>query len=405
MPARREIPVFLAGAAAVSSVVSIAAFEILMGLAIVALIVNRERWRLPPILAPLALFIALTAASLAAHSSLYMGYPQLKKFFVWAMLFIIATAFRESYDLRWVAWGWALAASLSALWGINQFYNKYQDAMEAHQDFYKTYVVSRIGGFMSHWMTFSGHMMFALMVIGAFVFFSKWRRRNLLMIAAAVIVGTGLVLAETRSMWLGAAVGALYLIWFWKRWMLIALPVFVGALALLNPFGIGDRIASAFTPHGELDSNAHRAMCRAIGWEMIKAHPLLGVGPEQVGPQHLEYLPPGTKLPLPQGYYGHLHSIYYQYAAERGVPALLALLWILGRMLYDFARALRSATGERRWALHAAIAVLIAALIGGIYEYNLNDSEVLAMFLAVMGCGYVAVFQGEKFQGEQPCKA
>ena len=400
MPARRDIPLFLAGAAAVCTVISIAAFEILMGLAVVALIVNRDRWRVPPVWLPLALFIAATLASLAAHSSLHLGYPQLKKFFVYLMLFLVVSAFYRTRDLRWVAWGWALAASLSALWGMNQFYNKYEDAVEAHQDFYKVYVVSRIGGFMSHWMTFSGHMMFALMVIIAFVFFSNWRTRNLLMIAAAAIVGTGLVLAETRSMWLGAAAGAVYLIWCWKRWMVIALPVLVGILVLVNPFGVGERIESGIRPHGDLDSNAHRAMCRAIGWEMIKAHPLLGVGPEQVGPQHLDYLPPGTKLPLPTGYYGHLHSIYYQYAAERGVPALLALLWFLGRMLYDFARSLRTAIGERRWPLHAAIAVLIAALVGGFYEYNLNDSEVLAMFLAVMGCGYVAVYQGE-----ESCKA
>jgi len=38
---------------------------------------------------------------------------------------------------------------------------------------------------------------------------------------------------------------------------------------------------------------------------------------------------------------------------------------------------------------------MIAALISGFYEYNLNDSEVLAMFLALVGCGYVAVMQGE----------
>ncbi len=82
-------------------------------------------------------------------------------------------------------------------------------------------------------------------------------------------------------------------------------------------------------------------MCRAIGWQMIKAHPLLGVGPEQVGPEHLEYLPPGTRLPLPSGYYGHLHNIYIHYAAERGVPAMLALMWLIGRALLDFVRALR----------------------------------------------------------------
>ena len=338
---REDVPMYLAGLAAICTVVSIAAFEILMGLAAVALIVARRPWRAPPILIPLGLFFTGTVISLAAHSSWKLGYPQIKKFYLYLMIFLIVTAFREVRQLRWIAWGWALAASLSAAWAINQFYNKYEDALESRQDFYALYVVSRITGFMSHWMTFSGHMMMTLMVICALVFFLKWNRWNILLIGAATLTGTGLLLAETRSMWLGAAVGAAYLIWFWKRWVLLALPVLVGILILTNPFELGDRIKSGVQPHGELDSNAHRAMCRAIGWEMIKAHPLLGVGPEQVGPLHLQYLPPGTRLPLPVGYYGHLHNIYIQYAAERGVPTMLALMWLLASMLYDFARALR----------------------------------------------------------------
>jgi len=128
---------------------------------------------------------------------------------------------------------------------------------------------------------------------------------------------------------------------------------------------------------------------------MIKAHPWLGVGPEQVGPQHLNYLPPGTQLPLPTGYYGHLHNIYIHYAAERGVPAMLLLMWMLGRALFDFVLGLRRIPkqADERWVLHAAVAVMIAILAGGYYELNLGDSEVLAMFLAVMGCGYVALEQ------------
>ena len=388
---RDEVPVFFAGLAAVLPVVSIAGFEIAMGIATVALIVARARWRTPPVLLPLAVFFSWTMLSLAAHSSWHLGYPQIKKFYVFLMLFLVVTALRVT-EVRWVTWGWAIAAGLSAIWGMNQFYNKYLDAKEAHQDFYAQYVVSRIGGFMSHWMTFSGHMMIALMIVSALVLFTTYQRKNAFLAVAIFAIGTGLILAETRSMWLGAAAGAVYLIWFWKKWMLVAIPLFVGALALVNPVGLGERIQSGIRPHGDLDSNAHRAMCRAIGWEMIKAHPLLGVGPEEVGPQHLNYLPAGTKLPLPTGYYGHLHSIYYQYAAERGIPAMLALMWFLARMLFDFVRELRR---KRSWVLHGAIAVIIAVLVGGFYEYNLNDSEVLAMFLAVMGCGYVAVLEGD----------
>jgi len=35
--------------------------------------------------------------------------------------------------------------------------------------------------------------------------------------------------------------------------------------------------------------------------------------------------PASVTLPLPNGYYGHLHNIYVHYAAERGVPAAIIL--------------------------------------------------------------------------------
>ena len=75
---------------------------------------------------------------------------------------------------------------------------------------------------------------------------------------------------------------------------------------------------SIVRPHGDVDSNEHRAVLRIIGARMIHAHLLLGVGPEQVGKQYENYIPPEVARPLPTGYYGHLHNIYYQYAAERG---------------------------------------------------------------------------------------
>jgi putative inorganic carbon (HCO3(-)) transporter len=340
-----------------------------------------------------------TLISVADSGHVRGGWPQVRKFYVYLILFLVTTTFRSVREIRWLAMFWALAASLSAIWGLEQFGRKYEAAMETHQNFYASYIGSRITGFMSHWMTFSGHMMIALLVIASVIFFShaprgsRDRRSIPWLTGAAALVGVALLVAETRSMWLGAACGGIYLVWFWRRWLLLALPVLAGIVLLLNPFGLGDRVQSAFHPHGDMDSNAHREMCRAIGYRMIAAHPWLGVGPEQVGPQHLDYLPPGTRLPLPTGYYGHLHNIYIHYAAERGVPAMLALMWMLGRALFDFTRGLRRlpAGAEERWILHAATAVMIAVLVSGFYELNLGDSEVLAMFLAVVGCGYAAL--------------
>ena len=79
------------------------------------------------------------------------------------------------------------------------------------------------------------------------------------------------------------------------------------------------------------------------------------------------------------------------YAAERGIPTALMLMWFLGKILYDFIRSVRHATGDARAVLHGAIAVIVAVLLVGFFELNLGDSEVLTMFLVTVACGYVAI--------------
>jgi putative inorganic carbon (hco3(-)) transporter len=398
-PARsRNAALWLSGAAAVLPVVSIAGFETLLGAALVALLITRQPWRWPPIMLPLCVWVGLTLLSAAASGQARAAFPQVKKFYVYLMLLVVVAAFREVSEVRWVVLGWALGASLSALWSFVQFARKYEAARAAHQDFYGSYIGARITGFMGHWMTFSGEMMMALLLIAAVVFFSHDRRWIGWLVAAGALIAAALIASETRSMWGGAFAGAVYLVWMWRRWLALAIPVLVAILMLANPFEIRERIVSVFVPHADMDSNGFRAVMRRTGWEMIKAHPWLGLGPEEVGPHFEEYVPADVPRPLPNGYYGHLHNIYYHYAAERGVPAMLALMWMLGQALFDFIRTLRRLPekAEQRWVLHGAIAVTIAVLLGGYFEVNLGDSEVLGMFLAVLGCGYVAVLSARE---------
>jgi len=400
---RDDALLYAVGAAAVTTLVSIRVFEILMAVALVILIVTRGRWRVPPVWLPLGLFLVGTLVSLfaSAHGDLghiREGLPQVRKFYVYFMLFLVTSAVRTVREIRWMAIGWALAATLSSLWALQQFFEKYRAAERAHQNFYTSYVDARITGFMGHWMTLSAELMMALLVIGALVFFAKERSGIIWLVASAVPVSAALALTWTRSMWLGTLCGGVYLIWYWKRWALAAVPVLVAGLLVANPLDIRERAASALWPHeGQTDSNNHRAELRRIGWEMIKAHPWLGVGAEQVARQYRDYIRPDMSQPQASQYYGHLENNYLQYAAERGVPTMLALLWVIGWALLDFARALYRlppGAGER-WVLQAAIAVIVSVLVSGWYSWNLNNSEVLAMFLAVMGSGYTAMWQVE----------
>jgi O-antigen ligase len=385
-----QLPLYFAGGASAAAVVSIAASQILLGLALASMIVTGRKPRWLPIYPALITWCALTILSDLLSGHARAGFPQIKKFYVYLMLVVVSTAFRKIAEVRVLAFVWAAAASASAAWSLVQFARKLRSYAGNGADFYTSYVSDRVTGFMDHWMTFSGEMMMALLIVGALLLFSKDRRGLGWLYPAGALIAIGLMAAFTRSMWMGAAVGAAFLLWRRRPVLILALPVAAGLLVLANPFQLRSRVFSIFEPHGDLDSNAHRALTRRVGWEMIKAHPMLGVGPEQVGAQFESYVPADVPRPLPHGYYGHSHNIYYHYAAERGIPALLALLWLVGRAFYDFARGLRSPVPESRWVLYMSLAVIIAVMLAGFEEVNLGDSEVLAMFLAVVSCGYVA---------------
>src|ERR1051325_8116796 len=278
-----QLPLYLAGAAAVAAIVSIAVNQNLIGLATLALLLTRARWRFPPVWLPLALFLTGTLVSLMANGHMRAGFPQVKKFYVYLILFVVVSAVRTLVQVRTIALFWALAAALSAAWGMVQLVHKYRLAQQQHRDFYRFYVAGRITGFMDHWMTFSGEMMIALMIIGALVLLANDARWRVPLIAAGGVILAGLILAYSRIMWAGTAVGGIYVLWVWRRWSVLAIPVLAAIVLAINPLGVGERALSIFEQHGEIDSNVHREVTRRVCCEMIKAHPLVGVGPEQVG--------------------------------------------------------------------------------------------------------------------------
>lgn len=395
-PARFERAAFYSSwATAVAVLVSIAASQILLGLAFATLLISSAPLRLPRIRWLLALFLAGTLLSIAFSTDAAAGLPQLKKIFVYLTLVVVYSTFRWVSDVRKLVLSWAVVGASASVLAIVQFARKLIEAYQHSYNFYAFYVPQRITGFMSHWMTFSGEMMIVLAMLTAFLLFAPAGKRLFAVAGVAWgLIACGVVLGFTRAAWLGAAGAMLYLVWHSKRKLMWAAPVAVAGM-LVAP-GVRSRLVSTLRPHGQLDSNQHRIVCWRTGLNMIRAHPWFGVGPEIVGRKFMDYLPPDVKPPLPEGWYGHLHNIYLQYAAERGIPTGLALAAMLALMLADFTRAARrlpSGRSDLKFLLHGSAAAVIAVMIEGVAEHNLGDSEVLAMFLAVVATGYLGFDQ------------
>jgi O-antigen ligase len=383
---------WLAFGSAVSIMLGIAPSQILLALAFAALLASGEKLRLPRIWLPLGLFLLGTLVSLAFSDDPQAGLPQVRKFYVFLELLVVFSLLRSFQMIRWLFLTWAGIGAITAIRGFIQFGQKVQEAHRLGRNFYEYYVGDRITGFTSHWNTYSAEEMFAFLMLAAMLFFAPPRRVGL-WIVCGVLIGTAIVLGETRGIWIAVAVGMLYLCWFWRRWLVFAAPVAALLAIAVAPDAIRDRATSIFKPKG-VDSNQFRVVTWRTGLRMIERHPWLGLGPEEVKIQFDKYVPEDVPRPLPSGWYGHLHNIYLHYAAERGIPTMLVLMWLLGQILFDFWRGLRQlppGPGARRYLLHGGIAVVLATLAEGVVELNLGDSEVLTMFLVVVACGYLAL--------------
>lgn len=376
-------------------ILGIAPSQILLGMALLALLLSREKLRLPPIWLPLGLFLMGTLIAVAFSEDPAAGLPQVRKIYVYCQLLVVFSLLRAMENIRFLVLAWAGIAAGSAGLGIVQFAEKVRQARAAGSDFYSFYVGERITGFMSHWFTFSALGMLALLVALSYLFFARDMRRRtwVWLLVCSALIAAGIVLAQTRAVWIATVAGVLYLIWFWRRRFLLLVPVLLVAGFFAAPESLRMRVKSIVRP-GELDSNQFRVVTARTGLEMIRQHPLLGLGPEVPRLKFDDYVPEDIPRPLPEGSYIHLHNVYLHYAAERGIPVLLCFLWLMGKILYDFRRGLLKlppGRDDRRVLLHGGSAVVLALLVEGLAEVNLGDSEVLAMFLAIIACGYAAL--------------
>jgi putative inorganic carbon (HCO3(-)) transporter len=302
------------------------------------------------------------------------------------------STFRSVTHVSRLVLAWTLVGAVSALVGLSQSFVRWREAIVLKAPLYDYVLDGRITGFQSHWMTFGGVQMVTLLMLLAYLALGSPGRWKFFGWTCVGLIWSALVLGFTRSIFLaGVPAGGAVLLWVSRRWTLLVAPALT-ILLLLLPFAapVRERVLSVLQPHGEIDSNSRRVLMIRTGVRMIQTHPFLGVGPEQIEPQFEFYLPADAPKPIPDGWYGHLHNIYLQYAAERGIPALLCVLWMFARVARDLWRATR-ATTNAAWVSHGVLAVIAAVLTEGLFEHNLGDSEVLTVFLVAVTCGYVVL--------------
>src|ERR1700683_544013 len=172
-----RLPCFLGCAAATSMLFSIAVSEILVALALAALLISGEKLRFPPILTPITVFFGLTLLSLAFCAAPKGGIPDIRKFYLYYFVpLILFSTLRTLREVRAFLLAATGVMTLSALWSLVQFGQKVLAARALGRPLYAYYVGSRLTGFTSHWMILGGQEMMLGLMAGAWELFSSARR-------------------------------------------------------------------------------------------------------------------------------------------------------------------------------------------------------------------------------------
>ena len=193
-----------------------------------------------------------------------------------------------------------------------------------------------------------------------------------------------LLVSRTRSAWLGLAMGALTIAVLRAPRTAILVPLGIAGVLVLRPAPVIERLTVSD------DSSRDRYYMWQAGLDMIADKPVFGQGPGMIKYTYPQYRWP--QAPGPNAH--HLHNNLVQVAAERGLPCLAWWLWLMVAALGGAWREMRRAAlpgglpSPSRWVAAAALAVLVAILTAGLFEYNFGDSEVLMFTLLVIALPY-----------------
>jgi O-antigen ligase len=228
---------------------------------------------------------------------------------------------------------------------------------------------NRIRGLATHYMTFSGWTLVVTLLLLGEILFRRERRRLVLLLPAAALGASTLLLGLTRGAWIGLATGMVLAVAAGRPRGLILLPLVAMSLILVLPQPVAQRLNSTFDPRDT--STRERLEMLSSGLEMVRDHPILGLGPGLVQPAFATYRSDAAPSRIP-----HLHNNVVQIAAERGGIGLLTYLAILATFGFHSIRALRGASVSERPGFIGCLMAIAGVTTAGLFEYNWGDAEV-----------------------------
>ena len=204
----------------------------------------------------------------------------------------------------------------------------------------------------------------------------------------------GMVLSNSRNVWLMGSLFFLILGWKRLRWIGLSVAVLgISSLVYFTPLGrhVFERFQTA------LQSPSRIAIWRVgiLNWQQ---HPILGIGPKMFPQEWPKYHKLATEYGFSpyKSYPHHTHSIFLEALTERGLLGLFSFVVLSGYCLWRIWRA-RKEENLHQEVLFVGFALTLL-LICGLFDFSFRYRWYPYSFFFL--CGLAISFGTKRFEGD-----
>ena len=333
---------------------------------------KEQRW---PLGIPFGLFVLACLIAVVNAYDVNYSYSSLKKLLEFLIFFWVLNCVRDNNLRNSLSLILITSATLAGLFGLYQYWQVF----DFNQKF-SIFIITenRPEGTLSTYMTFAGLLMLAGVIALAKILFQKPTHKWLL--GSIGIITLSLLLNLSRQAWFGFLIALIFLVFFWRKKILLLIPIMLLVIYVASPLSVQQRAKSTLS--GEDRTFTMRTALWKGGWKIFKDYPLTGCGFRCVDLVNSQY-------PDPTGYIARwrgMHNNLVQVAVDTGilgVTAWLGIWFYFFRFLYHKAITLEKNANER-WVILGSAAAMLAFLAAGFFETNFYDSEVAMLLYFIM---------------------
>ncbi|GBF12293.1 O-antigen ligase [Tepidibacillus sp. HK-1] len=265
-----------------------------------------------------------------------------------------------------------ISTVLIAIAGIIQYIFKIDSVRWEHK---KDAEQFRIVSIFSNPNALAGYFNMILSFTVASFLFLKDKKQKIFYFLATIPILIALLLTFSRSAWIAFFVMAIFFVFRWNKWWLLALPVVGAIIPFVMPESVINRFAKLFDPtYYQMSSEYGRIAFWMAAFEKIKENPIFGVGLGMFG----DSVPQRHNIPFATWVDNH----YIKLGAEMGILgaiafiALILSIMLVAHIMYGKATEVKQkvylmgiAGAIMTMAIENVTASILEALTDAVYFY------------------------------------